>query len=518
MPPIQVLPPGTAYLNETQGGARSISKPSTDPDDPLNWVRWRKRLNVSLMLSFVFTTGIGGTAIYSVLDPISQDTGMTIGQLVTGTGYLFLFSGWGNLIWQPLALTFGRRPTIIFSLIGAIAASEWTAWLSEFPSWVAARCLYGFVVAPMLVLPEICIPDLFSDKERGTYIAWYMLVLCGSNFLAPLIAGFLSDAYGWRQVQHGSAILLSLDLLLILCLYEETMYSHKLIEADDLEEMRRTLFQTSAEPNEAQSETRRRAPTARQFWKNLRLFSYSGLSVQQALTIAYRPVLILFRFPNITWASFMYGSALAWFNVYNATTSSILSAPPYNFPASTVGLTYVAPLIGTAIAGVVSGPIADWSTLRLARRFNNLREPEYRLWGLVIFCILMPTGLLLWGLGAAFHVHWAILLFGSILCGYCNVAGGSYAIAYAVDCFRELAGETVVSMILCRNTMAFAVNYAITPWINAQGLQNTFIAVSVLSCAIGCTFLLMIWKGKQLRAASAERYWRYVAIQAIEHP
>lgn len=140
----------------------------------------------------------------------------------------------------------------------------------------------------------------------------------------------------------------------------------------------------------------------------------------------------------------------------------------------------------------MSGPIADWSALRLARRFNNLREPEYRLWGLVIFCILMPTGLLLWGVGAAFHLHWAILLFGSILCGYCNVAGGSYAIAYAVDCFRELAGETIVSMILCRNTMAFAFNYAITPWINAQGLQNTFIAVSVLSCGIGCTFLLMI--------------------------
>ncbi|KAF7555586.1 hypothetical protein G7Z17_g2074 [Cylindrodendrum hubeiense] len=456
----QVLPPGTVYLTETEGRR------------------------------------IGGTAIYSVLDPISQDTGMSIGQLVTGTGYLFLFSGWGNLIWQPLALTFGRRPTIIVSLIGAIAASEWTAWLSEFPSWIAARCLYGFVVAPMLVLPEICIPDLFCDQER---------------------AGFLSDAFGWRWVQHAAAILLAADLLLILCLYEETMYSRRLLEADSVEEVPNLLVQTTARSNESQGETRHKTSIARKFLKNLRLFSYSGLSLQQALTIAYRPVLILFRFPNITWASFMYGSALAWFNVYNATTSSILSAPPYNFSASTVGLTYVAPLIGTAIAGVVSGPIADWSALKLARRFNNLREPEYRLWGLTIFCILMPTGLLLWGLGAAFHLHWAILLLGSILCGYCNVAGGSYAISYAVDCFRELAGETIVSMILCRNTMAFAFNYAITPWINAQGLQNTFVMVAVLSCAIGCTFLLMIWKGKQLRAASAERYWRYVATQAIDH-
>jgi MFS family permease len=205
------------------------------------------------------------------------------------------------------------------------------------------------------------------------------------------------------------------------------------------------------------------------------------------------------------------------YNVYNATTSAILSSAPYSFSAATVGLSYVAPLIGTLIAGVVTGPLADWSTLQLARRSKGLREPEQRLWGLAIYCVLMPAGLLIWGLGAAHKLHWAVLLFGAILCGYCNVAGGSYAIAYNVDCFREIAGESIVSMILCRNTMSFAFNYAITPWINAQGLQKTFIAVAVLSCGFGCSFLLMIWKGKNLRKRCAERYWRYVATQVVQH-
>jgi MFS family permease len=205
------------------------------------------------------------------------------------------------------------------------------------------------------------------------------------------------------------------------------------------------------------------------------------------------------------------------YNVYNATTSVILSSPPYNFSAATVGLSYVAPLIGTFIAGVVTGPFADWTTLKLARRSKGLREPEQRLWGLVLYCVLMPAGLLIWGLGAAHSLHWAVLLFGGILLGYCNVAGGSYAIAYSVDCFREISGESIVSMILCRNTMSFAFNYAITPWINAQGLQNTFIAVAILSCAFGCTFFLMTWKGKYFRVRCAERYWQYVATQVVRH-
>ena len=162
--------------------------------------------------------------------------------------------------------------------------------------------------------------------------------------------------------------------------------------------------------------------------------------------------------------------------------------------------------------------MADWLTLKLAARSKGLREPEQRLWGLLVYCILMPAGLLIWGVGAYHQIPWPVVLVGGGLCGYCNVAGGSYALAYAVDCFKELSGETIVSVILCRNTISFAFSYAITPWINAEGLQNTFIAVAVLSWGFGMSFLLMEWKGKQLRAMCAERYWRYVETQVVKQP
>jgi hypothetical protein len=34
--------------------------------------------------------GIASAAIYSVLEPISEDTGLTVGDLNAGTGYMFL--------------------------------------------------------------------------------------------------------------------------------------------------------------------------------------------------------------------------------------------------------------------------------------------------------------------------------------------------------------------------------------------------------------------------------------------
>ena len=97
------------------------------------------------------------------------------------------------------------------------------------------------------------------------------------------------------------------------------------------------------------------------------------------------------------------------------------------------------------------------------------------------------------------------------------MSGGSYAIAYDVDSFKEIAGESMVSLILCRNTLTFAFSYAITPWIEASGLQNTFFAVGIIALVTGFTFLLMIWKGKDWRVASSKRYWRYAADQVVKH-
>lgn len=41
-------------------------------------------------------------AVYSVTTPISEDTKLTVGDLVSGTGAMFLFYGWGCIVWQAM--------------------------------------------------------------------------------------------------------------------------------------------------------------------------------------------------------------------------------------------------------------------------------------------------------------------------------------------------------------------------------------------------------------------------------
>ena len=45
--------------------------------------------------------------------------------------------------------------------------------------------------------------------ERGTYISIYALALLGSNFLAPILSGFINDGQSWGWVLVGHSLIIS---------------------------------------------------------------------------------------------------------------------------------------------------------------------------------------------------------------------------------------------------------------------------------------------------------------------
>ncbi|KAF5671980.1 transporter HOL1 [Fusarium circinatum] len=107
--PVSDFVPGTVLLVDLDGTLETrhaqahrdivlVPTPSDDPDDPLNWSRWRKTLLMTTLCVYCLAVGIASAAIYSVLVPISAATGLTVGDLNSGTGYMFLTFGWGCLI------------------------------------------------------------------------------------------------------------------------------------------------------------------------------------------------------------------------------------------------------------------------------------------------------------------------------------------------------------------------------------------------------------------------------------
>lgn len=232
-------------------------------------------------------------------------------------------------------------------------------------------------------------------------------------------------------------------------------------------------------------------------------------------------------FPVVVWAGLMYGTnALVWTGVLNATASPIYTKT-YHFGSNDIGFAYFGQVVGMVI-GSVTFELVDtyiltachrslWVAyvgpqlvMRLARRNSGFAEPEHILWLFSASLVCTPFALLLWGLGAAYKVHWFGLIFAQCILAISSTLVLSTAIQYATSSYRDLGGELIPTIILIRNTLSFAINYGITPWIEAEGQRNTFITVAVLALVCNSTMFGMLKYGRRLRENSAARYWKYV--------
>ena len=97
--------------------------------------------------------------------------------------------------------------------------------------------------------------------------------------------------------------------------------------------------------------------------------------------------------------------------------------------------------------------------MRLAKRNNGYSEPEHVLWIFLASWIFVPFSVILWGVGAAYNIHWFALVFAMGTLAISNAIACPMALAYAISSYRELSGELVTTTILIRNTMVFAINY-----------------------------------------------------------
>ena len=319
--------------------------------------------------------------------------------------------GWGCLLLQPIALAYGRRGMYLFSTLLNVPIMIWTASSSSPGEWYAHRIIIGIVNAPIESLPEISVADLMFAHERGTWMAAYVLVLFESNFIAPLIAGWLNDAIGWRWTMKFGAIVAAVSFVILFFFMEETMYFRHMTDGAEpafhQEEVRNDRL-NRLDPEKPERPTTaygdnddsgiEKPVVSRSFASRFMPFRRlpGRPSVKQMFFMMIRPLLIVFKFPCVAWAGFIYGINLSWYQVLNGTASPVLSAPPYEWRSAYIGCIYVGPMVGAVFGCLWAGIAADKLALHLARRNGGIREPEQRLWPLVIAGIFTAAGLITW--------------------------------------------------------------------------------------------------------------------------
>lgn len=292
----------------------------------------------------------------------------------------------------------------------------------------------------------------------------YAFTLAGSNYFTPVLCGFIAVGQGWQWVFYYPTIFLAATFVFLFFFMEETNYVRKTSG----------IVTVTNEPltDQDSDQDREKAPAVRNALASEMVGEVHGVpkSFIQKLWIWYptpgegmlqraiRTVRYL-GWPIIFYSGFSYGSYVIWFNVLNATASVILSAPPYNFPGSMVGLSYLSCTIGVIIGAVVSGRLSDWLTVKLARRNDGIMEAEFRLWPFACCLVLVPCALILWGVGAAHGIHWFGLIFAMGMLACATTFGVTLSVNYLIDSYPDISGDAMATVIYVRNTMAFAISY-----------------------------------------------------------
>lgn len=544
--------PGTVHLVDLDGHMNAkhkgnskivlIPTPSDDPDDPLNWTKQRKLLAMFCMIVYTFGVGVPSAAIYSVLVQISEATGITLGQLNSGTGYMFLFFGLGCMLFQPLALQYGKRPVYLLSVFATCFICVWSPYCKTNGAWIGSKILQGFFGSPIESLCEITVSDIYFEHERATGMSFYALALLTSNFLAPMLAGLIADGMDWKWVMFFCAIFAGVCFVFLFIFMEETNYtrhlnakrmkittlegvvsnektgvtvtSEKLIEpilshqsmGERMQETNENLY------NEVDIiSTDEEAPVMKSTKSWVQKMSLtSGIKKKFILPHYLWGPILMMRYPGVLWAGFLYGSSLVWFNLLNATASLIYSASPYNLSAANVGLTYASPTIFSVIFFLMCGYMTDQLKIRLAKRRNGLSYPEDRFWILIIYMVLGCLASIGWGVGAYYNQSVWLLIISMGVLGGCGIFACNIAATYVSDSYKELDTEGMVVVILIRNLLSFACSYGLTDWVTNLGYKHAFISSAFILLFCNGTFLIMRYTGPYWRNKTKKMYWKQV--------
>lgn len=260
-----------------------------------------------------------------------------------------------------------------------------------------------------------------------------------------------------------------------------------------------TTIVTSPEPRPQQYTTYLRTQPPKTYRQTLKPWN-GKLRHENWLKVAIRPF-ILFAYPSILWSTLVYSLSIGWLIVLSESVSTIFeNKATYNFTPLQAGLIYVSPFIGGVLGTAVAGKVSDVIVRYMSRRNGGVYEPEFRLVMAIPIAVATCIGLMGYGWSAEEKDNWIVptVFFGVISFG-CAL-GSTTSITFAVDSYRQYAGEALVTLNFSKNIFhGLVFSLFFNRWLSADGFKTTFVAIGCIQLACLLTTVPMYIYGKRAR-------------------
>jgi DHA1 family bicyclomycin/chloramphenicol resistance-like MFS transporter len=179
---------------------------------------------VAFIASLMAVNALGVDLMLPALANIGHDLAVTAAnhrQWVV-TVYMVGF-GAGQLVYGPLADRFGRRPILIGTLIGFVAASVFAASSATFGALLFASLLQGLMSASTRVLAIAIVRDGASGRQMARTMSVAQMIFFLVPILAPTLGQGLLTFGPWRFIFYALGMFAAVVLAWVLVRVPETL-------------------------------------------------------------------------------------------------------------------------------------------------------------------------------------------------------------------------------------------------------------------------------------------------------
>jgi len=327
-----------------------------------------------------------------------------------------LLQGLGNLIWMPLIVKYGRRPSYLISYTGYTACAIWSGTAKSYSAELASRILLGFFSGSAECIAPLTIVDMWFLHERGLWMAAYNCSLAAGVSGGIILSGLITITYSWRFIYYIAAAFIGAITVLVFFTLPETAYNRSSIDVptelqavpgmcyEGIEPRQNSMVKTQAEHIEAidvevgvSSPTAARPIPKKHTWTHT-LRTFQGTLTEESFWhIFYRPVVLL-ALPSVLWATLVMAGTIGFLVSISSNFASAF-ASTYGFDSTKSGLCFISGLIFTFLGLFGGGMTSDFVADSLTKRNGGIREPEMRLPAIMVGLVTMPLGLVLYGVG-----------------------------------------------------------------------------------------------------------------------
>lgn len=105
----------------------------------------------------------------------------------------------GVLVYGPVADHYGRKPVLLVAMGIFVAASLACLFVPDMKTMAAVRFVQALGASGPLVLGRSIVRDLFEGARAGAEIARLSSIMGLVPAAAPILGGFLQEAFGWQS-------------------------------------------------------------------------------------------------------------------------------------------------------------------------------------------------------------------------------------------------------------------------------------------------------------------------------